>query len=231
MSNLRRSISADNLRAPASSPATLRCPPSGAASTSAARRRLRAATALLTLAEKTAGNPYLPIEEREHALKEAQRHLNAAWFFLVSWSTEDSVDTAAMARAAEMLGEANRRLPLIASNLRGPASVGKEAALCTPPLASFPCAPSARIEASAFLDGSPRRFDPSRPTRPPEHQRPQLHRRHRQERPRLLRHRLPQLHHPRYPRAESENAPSSSRSPRSWGSSWPSFTATQSQRI
>ncbi len=74
----------------ASSPITLRCPPSGAASTSAARRRLRAATALLTLAEKTAGNPYLPTEEREHALKEAQRHLNAAWFFLVSWSTEDS---------------------------------------------------------------------------------------------------------------------------------------------
>lgn len=132
----------------------------------------------------------------------------------------------------QMLGEANRRLPLIASDLRGPASVGKEAALCTPPLASFPCAHSAPSEASASLDGSPRRFDRFRPERPPEHQRPQLHRRHRQERPRLLRRRLPQLHHPRrYLRAESESAPSSSRLPRSWGSSWPSFTATQSRRI
>lgn len=95
---------------------------------SAARRRLRAAVALLELAEKVASNPRLPQEERARGLKEAQRHLNAAWSFLVSWSTEPHVDAAAMARAAEMLGEANRRLPLLASELRGPASVGKEAA-------------------------------------------------------------------------------------------------------
>ena len=84
--------------------------------------------ALLALAEKTASNQYLPSEERALALQEAQRHLNAAWSFLVSWSTEPSVDTAAMARAAEMLGEVNRRLPSIAASLRGPASFGKDVA-------------------------------------------------------------------------------------------------------
>lgn len=97
-------------------------------SVSPSARRLRAAVALLALAEKTASNQYLPSEERAHALQEAQRHLNAAWSFLVSWSTEASVDTAAMARAAELLGEVNRRLPLVASELRGPTSVDKEVA-------------------------------------------------------------------------------------------------------
>ncbi|MCU0655800.1 MAG: hypothetical protein MUF64_11125 [Polyangiaceae bacterium] len=100
--------------------------PSSAVSPSS--RRVRAAVALLTLAEKTASNPYLPSEERARALAEAQRHLDAAWSFLTTWSLEPGADRGAVARAAEHLGEVNRRLPLIASELRGPASGDKEVA-------------------------------------------------------------------------------------------------------
>lgn len=110
-----------------SSPSTLRCPPSGAASTSPTLRRLRAAWALLSQETTRAGNQFLPSEEREHALREAHRHLDTAWQTLTSLVLEQGSSETAT-KAAEMLGEANRRLPLIAASLRGPASFGKDVA-------------------------------------------------------------------------------------------------------
>lgn len=113
-----------SVQAPASAPSKSTATPSASSSA----RRTRAAVALLTLAEKTASNPYLPNEERSRALAEAQRHLASAWSFLTSWSLETGADLGAVARAAELLGGFNRALPLVASDLRGPASMSKEAA-------------------------------------------------------------------------------------------------------
>lgn len=120
------STSAD---APASvPPSTLRCAPpsSTTAPTSPAHRRLRAAAALLKQEAARASNPSLPAAERHHALTEALRHLDAAWLALTTYALDG--DPAVAARASSWLGEVNRRLPLVASDLRGPVSVGKEAA-------------------------------------------------------------------------------------------------------
>lgn len=83
----------------------------------AARRRLRAAVALLNLSEGVASNGFLPPDERASALSEATRHLRAAWRFLTEWTLEAG-PSADSTRAAEHLGEVNRRLPLVASELR-----------------------------------------------------------------------------------------------------------------
>lgn len=80
-------------------------------------RRLRAAFALLTLAEKTASNPYLPPEDRSKALEEAWRHLGSAHRFLTGWLL-DAGPSPEATRASELLGAINRGLPLIASELR-----------------------------------------------------------------------------------------------------------------
>lgn len=121
ISSTRRAVEAP------SSPVTLRCPPSGAASTSPTLRRLRGAWALLSRETTRAGNPHLPVEERQHALQEAHRHLDVAWQTLTSLVLEQGSSETAT-KAAEMLGEVNRRLPLLASELRGPASFGKDVA-------------------------------------------------------------------------------------------------------
>jgi hypothetical protein len=81
----------------------------------------------LVKAERIASNPYLPAEERSRALQEAQRHLKTAWSFLTTLAVEGGSSEAA-SKAAVALGEINRRLPLIASELRGAVSVEKEAA-------------------------------------------------------------------------------------------------------
>lgn len=199
------------------SPATLRCPPSGAApapsaapvalsAPSTALRLLRASWALLVKAERIASNGYLPAEERARALVEAQRHLDAGWRHLVTLTVEEGSSEAA-SKAAVALGGVNRRLPLIASELRGVTSMSKEAALWPPPLASCPCAPCGPSEALAATPppsvrsrpGRPRGRQRRQPRRPPR-------RRPRPRRRELLRQRPPE-------RAPHRAHPRRSRSP------------------
>jgi hypothetical protein len=92
-----------------------------------AARRLRAALALLGAAERHASDPTQPLDTRSNALIEAQRHLDAAFRFTTELSLAGA-PVASVARMAERLGEVNRRLPLLASALRGPLSFDGEAA-------------------------------------------------------------------------------------------------------
>ncbi len=201
-------------------PTTLRCPPSGGApapsaapvapsAPSTALRLLRASWALLVKAERIASNGYLPAEERARALVEAQRHLDAGWRHLVTLTVEEGSSEAA-SKAAVALGNVNRRLPLIASDLRGPASVEKdlartmEAALWPPPLASCPCGPSGCRAAT------PPPSDRSRPGRPRGRQRRQP-RRPPRRRPRPRRRELPPQRPPE--RVPHRAHPRRSRSP------------------
>lgn len=105
------------------SPTTSRKPPTF--------RRLVGAVLLLDAAEKQARDPGASIVRRLAALDEAARHHAQAWQALTSWTTDEGPSDLS-ARAAAKLGDAGRRLPLLAYTLRIeaglPVAFDKEAA-------------------------------------------------------------------------------------------------------